>query len=160
MTWTDAIALTSPVVAVIIALLGFRRSSRADRLAAFFQIQERYLSPEVRNGRRLIYERIAGRSPAEMTNLPDDVRTAVGYTLAVMNSVAIACEARYVDRDFVERNMGRSYSGAVTAAKPFIDGVEQGRGFRPYVFAERMAAGFRAYSAVPLAGESDHAIRG
>ena len=153
MTSDDLIALISPIVAVIIASLGFRRSTRADRLAAFFQIQERYLAPEVRSGRRLIYERVANRSLGEIAGLPEETRTAVGYTLAVMNSVAIACEARYVDKDFVERSMGRSYAGAITAAKPYIDQVERSRGFRPYIFAERLAATIRQPAVLPSAGE-------
>ncbi len=140
MSYSAWLALLSPVVAVLVALFGFRRSTRADRLAAFFQLHERYLAPEVRSGRRLIYERVAGRPEADVAQLPGEVRAAIGYTLAVMNSIAIACEARYVDVAVVERSMGRSYSGTVSAARPYIDYIEQNRGFRPYIYAERLAA--------------------
>jgi hypothetical protein len=140
MSYSDWLALLSPVVAVLVALFGFRRSTRADRLAAFFQLHERYLAPEVRSGRRLIYQQVAGRPEADIAQLPEEVRTAVGYTLAVMNSIAIACEARYVDIGTVERSMGRSYSGTVKAACPYLDYLEQNRGFRPYIYAERLAA--------------------
>jgi hypothetical protein len=139
MAFGDWIALISPVVAVFVAFFGFQRSTRSDQLAAFFQLQERYLAPEVRTGRRLVFAHVAGRSEAEIAKLPDDVRSAIGYALAVMNSIAIACEAHYVDPTVVARSMGRSYLSCMTAAQPFIDHVEKIRGFRPYGYAERMA---------------------
>jgi hypothetical protein len=138
-SFSDWLALISPVVAVMVTIFGFRRSTRADRLAAFFQLNERYLAPEVRGGRRLIYEHVSGRSAEDVAQLPGEVRAAIGYTLAMMNSIAIACEARYVDPVVVQRSMGRSYSGTVAAAKPYIDYLEKDRGFRPYLYAERLA---------------------
>ena len=157
------IALISPVVAILIAFFGFRRSKRADQLAAFFQLQEKYLASEVRVGRRLIYEQVADRPESEIASLSEDVRNVVGYTLAIMNSIAIACEARYVDQTVVARSMGRSYSGGVAAAKPFINYVEKVRGFRPYGYAERMAASMRELTATPIAPEPEepaHVISG
>jgi len=153
MSFPDWLALLSPAVAVIVALFGFRRSTRADRLAAFFQLHERYLAPEVRSGRKLIYEHVANRPEADMAKLSEEVRAAIGYALAVMNSIAIACEARYVDVAAVERSMGRSYSGVVTAARPYIDYIEQSRGFRPYIYAEQLATamGGTAPSLAPTA---------
>jgi hypothetical protein len=157
MSYSDWLALLSPVVAVIVALFGFRRSTRADRLAAFFQLHERYLAPEVRRGRRLIYERVAGRPEADMAKLSEEVRTAIGYTLAVMNSIAIACEAGYVDIATVERSMGRSYSGTVKAASPYIDYIEKNRGFRPYIYAERLANAIGGATPSPApAAEQSH----
>lgn len=134
------LALISPVVAIFIAFFGFRRSVRADRLAAFFQLQERYLAPEARTGRRLIHEHISGRHESEINRLTDDVRASVGFALAVMNSIAIACEAGYVNRAVVIRSMGRSYAAAMAAAKPYVDHLEHKRGFRPYEYAEGLAA--------------------
>jgi hypothetical protein len=157
MSYSDWLALLSPVVAVIVALFGFRRSTRADRLAAFFQLHERYLAPEVRRGRKLIYERVAGRPEAKMAQLPEEVRAAIGYTLAVMNSIAIACEAGYVDIVAVEQSMGRSYSGTVIAASPYIDYLETNRGFRPYIYAERLAAAMGGSPRSPtLTAEQSH----
>ncbi|GLW29815.1 DUF4760 domain-containing protein [Actinoplanes regularis] len=135
------LVLASPTVAVLIAMWGFRRSSRADRLAAFFRLHDQYLRPEIRAGRQLIHERIAGRTPEEMRGLSADDRASVGYTLAVMNSIAIACEARYVDLDVVDRSMGRSFRATMRAATPFIDHLEERRGFRPYGYAERLPVG-------------------
>lgn len=66
--------------------------------------------------------------------------SSVGYTLAVMNSIAIACEGGYVERKLIYRSMGRSYVAAMAAAGPYIDYVEDRRGYRPYIFAERLAA--------------------
>jgi hypothetical protein len=149
--FSDWLALISPAVAVVVALFGFRRSRRADRLAAFFQLHERYLAPEVRGGRKLIYERVSGCSPADVASLPEEVRAAVGYTLATMNSIAIACDARYVELAAVQRSMGRSYSGAIAAAKPYIDYLEQSRGFRPYIYAERLASEIREPAQLPAA---------
>jgi hypothetical protein len=140
MSGTTLLALVAPAVAIVIAFWGFRRTTRADRLAAFFTLHEQYLKPEVRAGRRLIHNHISGRSPAEMAELPDSDRATVGFTLATLNAVAIACEARYVDRIVVQQSMGRSFAAAVTAAKPYIDELEARRGFRPYGYAERLAA--------------------
>ncbi|MEU5514205.1 hypothetical protein [Streptomyces griseoaurantiacus] len=137
------VALISPVVAVFLAVWNFRGVSRADRLRAFFELQERYLNAEVRAGRGLLHREVAGRGSHEMAVLPPETASRIGHTLAVMNSIAIACEGKYVERDLVARSMGRSYAGAVAAAKPYIDHVEQQRGFRPYPFAERFAERLR-----------------
>ncbi|WP_436521801.1 DUF4760 domain-containing protein [Actinoplanes sp. HUAS TT8] len=134
------LALVSPVVAVIVAVFGFRRSSKADRLKAYFEMQNRYLAPEVRLGRKFLHQHVAGRSPAEVAALDETTRSTIGFALAVMNSIAIACEAGYVDRDIVVKSMGRSYARAIEAARPFFDHQEATRGFRPYPYAERLAA--------------------
>ncbi|MCL8013684.1 hypothetical protein [Streptomyces sp. AS02] len=137
------VALISPVVAVVLTVWSFRRTSQADRLRAFFEVQQRYLDKEVRSGRRLLHREIAGRQSGQMEELPSEVLTNVGYALAVMNSIAIACEGKYVDPKLVTRSMGKSYAGAIAAAKPYIDYVEERRGFRPYAFAERFAERLR-----------------
>jgi hypothetical protein len=139
---TPAVLLTlvSPTVAVAIALWGFRRSTRADKLRAFFEMHERYLAMDVRAGRRLVHEVVQGRSVDEVAALERSVLSSVGYTLAVMNSIAVACEGGYVERRLISRSMGRSYVAAMAAAGPYIDYVEDARGYRPYIFAERLAA--------------------
>jgi hypothetical protein len=129
------ISLLSPLVAVVIAVWSFRRTSKADRLRAFFDLQARYLSPDLREGRSLIHG--MGATPA--SDLGRAAATKIGTTLAVMNSIAIATEGGYVDRELVSRSMGRSYASAIRAAKPYIDHVESVRGFRPFPFAERLA---------------------
>ncbi|MDX3798045.1 hypothetical protein [Streptomyces sp. AK04-3B] len=137
------IALASPVVAVVIAVWSLRRTSRSDRLRAFFEIQERYLDADVRLGRRLLHREVAGRESDAMAQLSGEAASRIGYALAVMNSIAIACEGKYVDTELVALSMGRSYAGAIEAAKPYIDYVERQRGFRPYPFAERLAVQLR-----------------
>jgi hypothetical protein len=132
--------LISPLVAVVIAVWGFRRSTGADRLRAFFELQERYLAKEVRDGRRTLHQVVAGKSADEVAKLDRNDLNSIGYTLAVMNSIAIACAGRYVDVKLVSRSMGRSYNRAVIAAAPYIDHLETVRGYRPYLFAERLAA--------------------
>lgn len=144
MTAPLVVALISPVVAVVIAIWNILRTSRADRLRAFFEVHERYLETEVRLGRRLLHSEIAGRESHEMSGLTADSISRIGYALAVMNSIAIACEGKYVDVDLVARSMGKSYASAIAAAKPYIDHVEQRRGFRPYPFAERFATNLQA----------------
>jgi hypothetical protein len=140
MSVTVLLSLISPVVAVAIAVWGFRRSTQADKLRAFFDVHERYLASEVRAGRRAMHTLIAGRPPEEVANLDPAILSAVGYALAVMNSIAIACESGYVDRELIARSMGRSFSMAITAARPYIDNLENKRGFRPYPFGERLAS--------------------
>jgi hypothetical protein len=137
---TVLLSLISPVVAVIIALWGFRRSTRADKLRAFFEVQDRYLEADVRLGRRTLHTRIAGRPADEVAHLDPADLSRAGYALAVMNSIAIACDAGYVERDLISRSMGRSFVAAIGAARPYVDYLEQMRGFRPYPFAENLAA--------------------
>jgi hypothetical protein len=146
------VALLSPAVAIVIAMLGFRRASGADRLKAFFEMHERYLGANIRAGRRLLHQQIAGRSRHEIAALDSGVRDTVAHTLAVMNSIAIAVEAGYVDRKVVAESMGRSFSAAIIAAKPYIDHLEDVRGFRPYGYAERLAKRLQ-----PLAGAAPRA---
>jgi hypothetical protein len=140
MTSAALLGLVSPAVAIAIAFWGFQRSRRADKLRAFFEVYERYLTKEARTGRREIYQSVAGRSDSELAALSREILTCIGYSLAVMNSIAIACEGGYVDRQLIVRSMGRSFTLAVTAAKPYFDHVERVRGHRPYPFAERLAA--------------------
>jgi hypothetical protein len=144
MTPSVLLTLLSPVVAIAIATWGFRRSSKADRLRAFFELHERYLASDVRAGRRTIHQSIAGRSPGEVAALDRQSLSSAGYALATMNSIAIACEGRYVDRELINRSMGRSFRNVINAAKPYIDHVESVRGYRPYPFAERLAAALGA----------------
>ena len=134
------LSLVSPAVAIAVAFWGFQRSRRADKLRAFFEIYERYLAKEARAGRREIYQSVAGRSADEVAALGREALTCIGYSLAIMNSIAIACEGGYVDRRLIVRSMGRSFTRAVTAAKPYFDHVERVRGYRPYPFAELLAA--------------------
>ncbi|WP_442810061.1 DUF4760 domain-containing protein [Streptomyces sp. W16] len=129
----------SPVVAVVIAVWGFRRANKADKLRAFFEIQSRYLATEVRAGRRALHQKVAGRPPEEISDLDKSDLDSVGYALAVMNSVAIACAGGYVEYDLVKNSMGRSFVTAMAAARPYIDRVEGIRGYRPYPAAERLA---------------------
>lgn len=134
------LSLISPAVALLIATWGFRRAGRADRLRAFFDLHERYLSAEVRAGRRLLHRSVAGRSAEQLDALDRRELDQIGYTLAVLNSIAIACAGGYVERRLVQESMGRSYSGAVRAAGPYLDLVQSQRGFRPYPYAEVLAA--------------------
>lgn len=119
------LSLLSPLVAVVIALWGFRRSTRADRLRAFFELQDRYLASEVRAGRRILHQVVAGLLPEEIAKLDRQSLNGAGYALAVMNSIAIAREGSYyVDAELITRSMGRSFATAIAAAKPYIDHVE------------------------------------
>ncbi|WP_330229593.1 hypothetical protein OHA40_26660 [Nocardia sp. NBC_00508] len=152
---TTILSLISPAVAVAIAGWGFRRTSRADRLRAYFDLTERYLSPANREGRRLIHEVIAQTPHDQFGDLASDVRDKVNHVLATMNSIAIACDGGYVDRVLVENSMARSYSNAVVASRPYIDFIERKRGFRPYQYAERLATSFAS-----AAHASDSAIGG
>jgi hypothetical protein len=134
------ISLSSPVVAIVIATWGFRASSRSERLRMFFDLQERYLSERVRAGRKIIHTQVAGRTAEEVGACGPDALSMVGYTLAVMNTIAICAESRSIDETLLARSMGRSYATAVAAARPYVDYVESVRGFRPYPYAERLAA--------------------
>ncbi|WP_330455831.1 hypothetical protein OIB37_02480 [Streptomyces sp. NBC_00820] len=141
-TWI--LALSSPAVAVVIALWGFRRGDRADRLRMLFEIQERYLAQRARDGRRLIHTRLAGRGADGVRTCTREELTSIGHTLAVMNMIAISVESGLVEEKLVQRSLGRSFASAVDGAADYIDHVEHERGFRPYAYAQRLAAKFRA----------------
>jgi hypothetical protein len=108
---------------------------------------------------------VAGRPADEVARLnPADLSLA-GYALAVMNSIAIAREAGYVERDLLARSMGRSFVTTIKAAQPYIDHLEKVRGFRPYPFAENLAAQLSGSDSMPvpstpdLSGPSRHTLR-
>lgn len=142
MASTVLLNLISPVVAIMVALWGFRRSTRADKLRAFFEIQSRYLANDVREGRRSLHKSVAGRSATDIAKVDHATLSNAGYALAVMNSIAVACESGYTSEELVRRSMGRSFVSAMSAATPYIDYIERIRGYRPYSFAERLAAEF------------------
>jgi hypothetical protein len=152
---TVLLDLISPVVGVVIALWGFRRSTRADQLRAFFEIQDRYLASDVRAGRSVLHAQVAGKPAEEVARLDAADLSRAGYALAVMNSIAIACEAGYVERDLLARSMGRSFTTAVGAAQPYIDHLQQVRGFRPYPFAENLAFQLAASDVGPVLAARD-----
>ncbi|WP_410594046.1 hypothetical protein [Amycolatopsis sp. lyj-23] len=141
MSATALLTLVSPLVAAAVAVWGFRRSTKADKLRAFFELQDRYLQADVRAGRRVLHQQIADRGHEEVAGLDRATLSSAGYALAVLNGIAIAVEGGYVERELIIRGMGRSFASAITAARPYIDYVEQVRGFRPYPFAERLSAG-------------------
>jgi hypothetical protein len=138
--WVIIFSLVSPLVAIFIALWGFRRSSRVDRVRIFIDMQERYLSERVRDGRREIHSAVKSLTAAEVAQLPSSALSNVGYALAVMNTVGICWQYGYLDEKLLIVSMGRSFRNAVEAARPFIDHSERVRGFRPYAYAERFAA--------------------
>jgi hypothetical protein len=109
----------------------------------FFDMQERYLSGPVRNGRKIIHVSIAGRSSDDIAASDLDDIATIGYALAVMNTIAICAEVGYIEERLLAQSMGRSYASAVSAARPYIDYVESVRGFRPYPYAERLAERLR-----------------
>jgi hypothetical protein len=63
-------------------------------------------------------------SPEQRDGIAADLREEVGY----------------VDRELIAQSMGRSFVMAITAARPYIDQLENARGFRPYPFGERLAS--------------------
>ena len=148
------LTILSPAVAIVIALWGFRRSTRADKLRAFFEIQDRYLAGEVRAGRRTLHTLVSDLSIGEVAQLATADLSRVGYALAVMNSIAIACEAGYVERDLISRSMGRSFITAIQAARPYIDYLAERQGFRPYPYAEKLAAELGAAGSLPASSAS------
>ena len=151
MTPTVLLSLVLPVVAIIITFWGFRRSTRADKLRAFFEIQDRYLASDARAGRRVLHALIAASQWTRSPTSTPPISAVAGYALAVMNSIAIACEAGYVEQDLLARSMGRSSSSAAVAvAQPYIDYLQQVRGFRPYQFAENLALLLRGSSVGPV----------
>lgn len=131
------VSLVSPVVAVIIAVWGVRRSLRSERLKVFFEMQDKYLSERARHGRRLIYTRISADDPEATSRMTVEDRSTIGYALAVMNAIAVCSDLRYTDERLMAAAFGRSYLRAIRAARPYIDQVESERGFRPYKHAER-----------------------
>lgn len=137
------LALTSPLVAIAIALWGFRRQDRVSMLRTLFEVQERYLAPQVREGRRLIHTKIAPPAAGAVLDCTREELSAIGYALAVMNTIGVSVESGALDAMMLHRSLGRSYMSAVEAAAPFIDHVEKVRGFRPYPYAEKLAASFR-----------------
>lgn len=156
---SEFLVLVSPSVALAVGIWGFRRSTRADRLRAYFELQQRYLDQEVRAGRRAIHQSISGQKTSSIAMLDDATLRSVGHAMAIMNSIAIAWTGKFVDPSLLEMSMGRSFASAVTAAKPYIDHVEQKRGFRPYPYAERLAAELLQKTTRPTgAGQSAQAV--
>lgn len=90
----------------------------------------------------MIHQHINGLTPAEVSTLDPVILTEAGQALAVMNSIAVACDAGLAEKELVGRVMGRSFASTVTAARPFIDSTELRRGYRPYRYAEELAEYF------------------
>jgi hypothetical protein len=134
-----ALAAVSPAVTLLIALWGFQRTTRADRLKMFLDLQERYLSEPARGGRQLIHQRLPGLDASSYGSLDDDERSHIHHALAIMNTIAIACESRHIDYVMVVRTMGRSFASAIAAARPYIEHQAVARGYPPYQYAVRVA---------------------
>ena len=143
MALTVILALSSPVVAVIITWWGFRRGDRSEELKVLFDMLDRYLTDRAREGRSLIHQKIAPGTGTGIATCSHEEFTTIGYALAVMNTIALCAESGQVSEKLLRETMGQSFTTTVQAAKPYIDEVAATRGFRPYPYAERLAERFR-----------------
>lgn len=134
------LAVLSPVVSLCVAAWGFRRTTRADRLKMFLDLQERYLAPSARTGRRLVHRRLAKLTADTFGELTEDERDDLHHALAVMETIAIACESGHIDQAMILNGMGRSYSSAMRKSQPYIEYQARVRGFRLYQHAARLGS--------------------
>ena len=148
---TILLSLTSPIVAVAITVWGYRRQDRTAELGLLFDLQERYLAPQVRQGRKLIHTKIAPSGAAGVSECTAEELSAIGHALAVMNTIGLCVESGRVEESLVQQAMGNSFASAVNAATAYIDAIGTVRGFRPYPYAERLAARFTASFALTRA---------
>jgi hypothetical protein len=144
MVTSIVLAVSSPIVAVFIAWWGFRRGDRSDELKILFDMLDRYLTDRARAGRSLIHLKIATTHEGGFAGCSEDELSTIGYSLAVMNTIALCVVSGQVSEILLRETMGLSFTSAVLAAKPYIDEVAATRGFRPYPYAERLADRFRA----------------
>ncbi|MEU6287196.1 hypothetical protein [Streptomyces sp. NPDC046988] len=144
MTLQLVLSAASPLVAVVIALWGFRRRDRAAELEVLFELHERYLAQRVRDGRRLIHRKLAGRGEEGLRSCTAEELSTIGYTLAVMNTIALCCRSGRLDSRLLQQSLGQSYTRAVNGALSFIDSMETTRGVRPYPYAEWLVRHFSA----------------
>jgi hypothetical protein len=142
MALTFILSLTSPLAALVIAVWGFRRHDRSAELSMLFEMQDRYLGPQVREGRRLIHLKIAPGTAESLESCTREERSTIGYALAIMNTIALCADSGQVSEALLRDSMGRSFASTMRAAQPFIDQVAAVRGFRPYPFAVRLAERF------------------
>jgi hypothetical protein len=133
------VAVLAPLVTFCIAVWGFRRTTKADRLRMFLDLQERYLSPAARTGRRLMHRRLPSLTPETFGNLTEAERGELHHALAIMETIAIAWDAGHIERSMILNAMGRSYSSAMRKSQAYIDYQAAVRGFRPYQRAARLA---------------------
>lgn len=133
------LAVLSPVLSLGIAVWGFRRTTRADRLRMFLDLQERYLAASARAGRRLMHQRLPALTPDTFDQLSPAERGDLHHALAVMETIAIAWEGGHVDQSLILNAMGQSYASAIQKSQPYIDYQAEVRGFRPYQRSARLA---------------------
>ena len=133
------VAVLSPVVSLCVAVWGFRRTTKADRLKMFLDLQERYLAASARTGRRLMHRRLPALTPETFGELTEAERGDLQHALAVMETIAIAWEGGHVDQSMILNAMGRSYSSAMRKSQSYIDYQAAVRGFRPYQRAARLS---------------------
>ncbi|GIF75729.1 DUF4760 domain-containing protein [Asanoa siamensis] len=133
------VAVLSPVVSLCVAVWGFRRTTRADRLKMFLDLQERYLASSARAGRRVMHQCLPGLTEETFDQLTEEQRRDLHHALAVMETIAIAWEAGHVEQSIILNAMGRSFSSAMHKSRSYIDYQAGLRGFRPYPRASRLA---------------------
>ncbi|SNT29934.1 hypothetical protein SAMN05421812_104338 [Asanoa hainanensis] len=133
------VAVLSPVVSLCVAVWGFRRTTRADRLKMFLDLQERYLASAARAGRRVMHRRLPDLKPETFDQLTEAERGDLHHALAVMETIAIAWDAGHVEQSMILNAMGRSFSSAIRKSGPYIEDQAALRGFRPYQRACRLA---------------------
>ena len=132
------VAILSPVVSLAVAVWGFRRTTKADKLKMFLDLQDRYLGASARAGRRLMHQRLPELKPETFGQLTTEERTDLHHALAVMETIAIAHEGGHVDQVMILNAMGQSYSSGIRKSQSYIDYQAAARGFRPYQRAARL----------------------
>ena len=144
--WQIVLALSSPVVAVAIAVWTLRRGDKTAKLRTLFELQERYTAAEARKGRQLIHGQISGILPAAVGNLEPETLAQVGSTLGIMNTIAVCVFSGLADETLLFQVLGRSYTGTIKAAAAYIEWASARRGYDAYRYAQALGNRFSTRS--------------
>lgn len=141
-SWQVALALTSPVVAILIAAWSRRQVGRSEQLKLLFALQQEFTDPETRSGRRLLHQLATQTAVVDYDTLDQDSRDLLANTMAQLNTIALCVRCGMVKPRLVQDAFGQAYLAAMRAATNFIDWASRRRGFAAYPYASALAAEF------------------
>ncbi|MDA4891939.1 hypothetical protein PFZ55_34210 [Streptomyces sp. MS2A] len=105
-------------IAVTISLLSLYVNRRKDRRDTFLKLHELLISPELQNGRRILFELYARGGRVE--DLPPDDYTSVNRALAVFDAAGLYCHMKYVSEKDVLDLWAPSLTKVKYAAGDFL----------------------------------------
>ena len=113
------LSIVVSIAAVAISLISLFVSRRKDRRDVFLKLHEMLISPDLQNGRRVLFQ-LHGRA-GRIDDLSPEDYAAANRALAAFDVAGLYCHKKYVSQDEVIELWAASLTRMKYAARSFLD---------------------------------------